>query len=230
MMAHSHAFNYSVSTPANPGQPRGATSPGAELKQGDLENRILNALWDLETQDQGQVFVSNVQERIQQENRRWAYTTVKTVLDRLVDKGQASRHKAGKKFFYKTQLSRHHAATEALQKLIIQYYQGDVDALIRAASALPPQLPALLSTQPVAAQAPEPKSQTPTPEQSPWDALPALPQENIPDCLPTGATTAHRAAAKGIASSVAASVAATVAQQRRQLDYADRVLIGGPRR
>ena len=64
------------------------------LKQGDLENIILNALWDLEAAEESKIFVSHVQDHIKNERghlKAWAYTTVKTVLDRLVDKELVAR-------------------------------------------------------------------------------------------------------------------------------------------
>lgn len=102
------------------------------LKQGDLENIILNALWDLEAEKQGKIFVGDVQERIQQlrpDAKAWAYTTVKTVLDRLVDKEIAEREKEGKKYLYRTVLNRDEAGETALKKLVRQYFQNDVTRL-----------------------------------------------------------------------------------------------------
>ncbi|MCA9806714.1 MAG: BlaI/MecI/CopY family transcriptional regulator [Cyanobacteria bacterium HKST-UBA06] len=102
------------------------------LKQGDLENIILNALWDLEAAEESKIFVSHVQDHIKNERghlKAWAYTTVKTVLDRLVDKELVSRQKEGKKYFYKSQLDRHQAGVLALEKLLKQYFQNDVAKL-----------------------------------------------------------------------------------------------------
>jgi predicted transcriptional regulator len=99
------------------------------LKQGDLENIILNALWDLEQENVHPIFVSNVQERIRQMSKRWAYTTVKTVLDRLVEKEIALREKHGKKFSYQSVVKREDAGIIAIEKVMRQYFHNDVDAL-----------------------------------------------------------------------------------------------------
>ncbi len=102
------------------------------LKQGDLENIILNALWDLETDGRTKIFVGDIQEKIKQDradSREWAYTTVKTVLDRLVDKEIAFREKDGKKYLYRSVLKRDEAGTLALTKLIRQYFRNDVSNL-----------------------------------------------------------------------------------------------------
>lgn len=107
-----------------------------DLKQGDLENLILNALWDLEAADLTPIFVGNVQTAIQSADRHWAYTTVKTVLDRLVDKGLATRKKEGKKFFYHSALRRDDASRMALKKVLRQYFQNDLDELLACVAEL----------------------------------------------------------------------------------------------
>jgi BlaI family transcriptional regulator, penicillinase repressor len=99
------------------------------LKQGDLENIILNALWDLESEEHPKIFVGNIQEKIKMgrtDSKEWAYTTVKTVLDRLVDKEIALRERDGKKYLYRSVLKRDEAGTLALTKLIRQYFRNDM--------------------------------------------------------------------------------------------------------
>jgi predicted transcriptional regulator len=100
-----------------------------DLKQGDLENLILNALWDLEQEGHTKVFVADVQDRIKTDKRVWAYTTVKTVMDRLVDKTLASRFKEGKKYYYASVTSRENASYTALKKVVQQYFKNDLDEL-----------------------------------------------------------------------------------------------------
>jgi predicted transcriptional regulator len=104
------------------------------LKQGDLENIILNALWDLEASGHRFIYVGDIQEKIQtqeefSEKKSWAYTTVKTVLDRLVDKALAERTRQGKKFEYRALLKREEASEQALKKLVQQYFGNDFDRL-----------------------------------------------------------------------------------------------------
>ena len=107
----------------------------SDLKQGDLENIIINALWELESA-QEQVFVADLQTHIKSEDRQWAYTTVKTVVDRLVEKGMAQRFKVGKKFYYASQVSRETAAVDALKKVTQQYFRNDLDELQAVVSQL----------------------------------------------------------------------------------------------
>ncbi|MBY0405003.1 MAG: BlaI/MecI/CopY family transcriptional regulator [Cyanobacteria bacterium] len=100
-----------------------------DLKQGDLENIILNALWDLEGDGSDKIFVGDVQDKIRSSNKTWAYTTVKTVLDRLVDKEIAVREKDGKKFLYKSVVKRDEAGILAIQKVMRQFFKNDVEEL-----------------------------------------------------------------------------------------------------
>lgn len=101
-----------------------------DVKQGDLENIILNALWDLERDGREKIFVGDVQEKIKSPQKKWAYTTVKTVLDRLVDKDMAVREKEGKKYLYHSLLKRDQAGLLALKKVFRQYFRNDKEALL----------------------------------------------------------------------------------------------------
>ncbi len=101
-----------------------------DLKQGDLENIILNALWDLEGDGNERIFVGDIQEKIKSPSKKWAYTTVKTVLDRLVDKEIAVREKDGKKYLYRSVVDRDQAGILALKKVVRQYFKNDVNELV----------------------------------------------------------------------------------------------------
>ena len=61
--------------------------------------------------------------------KQWAYTTVKTVLDRLVDKDIAVREKDGKKYTYRSKMKRDEAGMTALQKVMRQFFRNDVQAV-----------------------------------------------------------------------------------------------------
>ncbi len=101
---------------------------------GTLENEILNAVWTMEesginTKD---ISVSEVLSYINNGGNIRAYTTVKTVMDRLVDKKLLKRQKLGKKFCYKSVESREKMAQSAINKLAGQYFNNDVRSLMRA--------------------------------------------------------------------------------------------------
>ena len=104
-----------------------------DYKQGDFENILMNAIWDMEDELIDRIDVSEVQTRINSGCNNWAYTTVKTVLDRLVKKEMLERIKYNKKFFYKARTSREEAGTLAVKKLARQYFKGEVKNLIKTA-------------------------------------------------------------------------------------------------
>lgn len=104
---------------------------------GSLENEILKTIWMLEEIEDSDVSVTEVQQIINTNSSvSRAYTTVKTVMDRLVEKNMLVRYKQGKKFFYKTVSSRDEMAQEAIKKLASQYFNNDMDSLARAITSM----------------------------------------------------------------------------------------------
>ena len=101
---------------------------------GTLENEILNAVWSMEENgiNTKNISVSEVLSEINNTGNIRAYTTVKTVMDRLVDKNLLKRQKTGKKFCYKSVESRETMAQSAINKLAGQYFNNDIRSLIRA--------------------------------------------------------------------------------------------------
>ena len=68
------------------------------LTLGPLEHRVMNLLWS-----RGR---SSVHEVVHALDRKWAYTTVMTTLDRLFKKGLLARRKSDRAFFYSPVLNR----------------------------------------------------------------------------------------------------------------------------
>lgn len=101
---------------------------------GTLENEILNAIWSMEESGtiRKDVSVSDVLDKINQNGNIRAYTTVKTVMDRLVEKKLLKRQKSGKKFCYVSVESREQMAATAINKLAGQYFNNDMRSLMRA--------------------------------------------------------------------------------------------------
>ena len=108
---------------------------GMNLQQGDLENIILNGLWDLEYQGVEPIFVVNIQEEINSSEKQWAYTTVKTVLDRLVEKELISREKLGKRYTYRSVTIRNQVGLSAIHKVARQYFKNDMNKLLSCLQA-----------------------------------------------------------------------------------------------
>jgi predicted transcriptional regulator len=88
-----------------------------------LELLCLRALWSL---DQGSV--KDVREIVAR-SRPLAYTTIMTVLDRLVRKGKLTRRKQGRAFVYSPQSSRDAMRRVAIQELLDSFFDGSEDEL-----------------------------------------------------------------------------------------------------
>lgn len=103
------------------------------LHHGSLENLIMNVVWMHSDDYQGLMSVNQVWEKLNllNTNKKWAYTTVKTVLDRLADKGMLDRIKSGKKFNYSTIMPRNEMAEKALKKLALDYFSNDFLAMAK---------------------------------------------------------------------------------------------------
>ncbi len=89
-----------------------------------LELLCLKALWTLQ---QGRV--KDVQE-IVSHTRPLAYTTIMTVLDRLVHKGKLTRQKVGRAFLYAPQTPRDDMRRAAIRELVDGYFDGSEEQLI----------------------------------------------------------------------------------------------------
>ena len=106
-----------------------------------LELLCLRALWTL-----GEGNVKAVQGIVAQ-SRPLAYTTIMTVLDRLVRKGMLARRKVGRSFTYAPQATRDAARRAAVRELLEGYFDGSQEALIvflqgRAEGSAAPVAPA----------------------------------------------------------------------------------------
>ncbi len=101
---------------------------------GTLESEILNAVWTLEENGMNtkDISVNEVLNQINNNGSIRAYTTIKTVMDRLVDKNLLQREKFGKKFCYKSLKSREKMAESAINKLALQYFNNDMRLFLRA--------------------------------------------------------------------------------------------------
>jgi len=97
---------------------------------GKLEIDILNSFWALEDEDVD-ISIQDVVDNLSDKGLERAYTTIKTVMDRLVTKSVLVRYKSGKKFFYRAAVSREEMASESVDILVSQFFDGDYSSLIR---------------------------------------------------------------------------------------------------
>ena len=89
-----------------------------------LEMLCLKALWSL-----GEANVKDVQEVVVR-SRPLAYTTIMTVLDRMVRKGKLARRKVGRAFVYSQTASREEMRRAAIRELVDGFFDGSEDALL----------------------------------------------------------------------------------------------------
>lgn len=87
---------------------------GLEKFFGELELVVMNLVWDLES-----ATVSDVLEQLNQEkDRHLAYTTVMTIMSRLVEKGWLISEKKGRAYVYQTVYSRQDAEAAAVGSVL----------------------------------------------------------------------------------------------------------------
>ena len=89
-----------------------------------LELACLRALWILQEAN-----VRSVQEIVAQ-SRPLAYTTIMTVLDRLVRKGKLTRRKVGRSFVYAPSQTRDTLRRAAVRELVEGYFDGSEANLV----------------------------------------------------------------------------------------------------
>lgn len=98
-----------------------------------LEMLCLKALWSL---DGGNV---KAVQQIVARSRPLAYTTIMTVLERLVRKGKLTRRKVGRAFVYTPQASRDAMRRAAIRELVDGFFDGSEEELARFLATSMPQ-------------------------------------------------------------------------------------------
>ncbi len=103
----------------------------SQQQPGSLENIILKAIWTLEEDDNNVIRVMDVKALVNETNeddQTWAYTTIKTVMDRLVVKKLLKKTLKGKKYFYNSTISRNEYGRNFIKRTIKDYYNNDFAA------------------------------------------------------------------------------------------------------
>jgi predicted transcriptional regulator len=75
--------------------------------------------------------VAEVLEDLESGGVEVAYTTVQTLLNRLVEKGAAIRQKQGRAFVYQPALERPTATGRAVSSVVERFFSGSAEALAR---------------------------------------------------------------------------------------------------
>ena len=99
---------------------------------GTLEIDILNSIWEMASvNDDSDISIQDVVDYLSQHGIERAYTTIKTVMDRLTAKSILVRYKVGKKFFYKATMQREEMAHSEISRVVRDYFGGNATELIR---------------------------------------------------------------------------------------------------
>lgn len=94
------------------------------MRFAESEWQIMNVLWK-----QSPATAREVAEQLP-EDVSWAYTTIKTILSRLVAKEAVSERKRGNTSIYEPLVSRKKARRSALKSLLNQAFDGAVEPLL----------------------------------------------------------------------------------------------------
>ena len=99
---------------------------------GKLEIDILNSVWNLTSEEESKdISIQDVVDDLSSQGVERAYTTIKTVMDRLTAKSILVRYKVGKKFFYSATMNRDEMARENIEEISSQFFDGNYVDMIR---------------------------------------------------------------------------------------------------
>ena len=99
---------------------------------GKLEIDILNTIWKLTAEcEERDISIQDVVDSLSNNGIERAYTTIKTVMDRLTVKSILVRYKVGKKFFYRAAMNKREMALEALSTVSEQFFDNDYTKMLR---------------------------------------------------------------------------------------------------
>ena len=99
---------------------------------GVLEIEIMNAVWKLQEQNEdANISVADIVEALNNNNMERAYTTIKTVMDRLGSKEVLVRYRSGKKFCYRSTVDKDEVAKKAVEEISNQFFEGNYVQMLR---------------------------------------------------------------------------------------------------
>lgn len=102
------------------------------MSYGSLEIEILNTFWNFAAIDEDvDISIQDVVNSLSANGTERAYTTIKTVMDRLVSKSVLVRYKVGKKFFYKTTMDKREMALDMMHEFTDNFFDGDISKMVR---------------------------------------------------------------------------------------------------
>lgn len=100
---------------------------GSSVALSESELEVLKVLWELE-----QATVRDVNTRLTSQGRRWAYTTVQTLLGRLQSKGYVDCDKLSMPHVFRASVSRERLLRARLVDLAAEFCEGASSPLVQA--------------------------------------------------------------------------------------------------
>jgi predicted transcriptional regulator len=99
---------------------------------GFLEMEILNTFWSLTSENEDRdISIQDVVDALSSNGVERAYTTIKTVMDRLVAKSILVRYKTGKKFFYNVTMDKREMALDMMKEFTDNFFDGNTAEMVR---------------------------------------------------------------------------------------------------
>ncbi len=95
------------------------------MKLSDAEWTVMNVVWD-RSPASGRDVLEAVEKKT-----RWAYTTVKSLLARLEEKGAVRMRKRGNTSYFEPAVSRDHARRSAVRSLLEKAFDGAAGSLVQ---------------------------------------------------------------------------------------------------
>lgn len=99
--------------------------PKASSELFESEWIILQTVWEMEP-----CAAPMVQEALQKQ-KNWAYSTVKTIMDRMVEKGLLQKEKICNLYFYRSGISRIQAQKQEVLKTIKRAFNGTLSPMMQ---------------------------------------------------------------------------------------------------
>ncbi len=95
-----------------------------KIKLDELQLKIMKVLWD-----RNEASVGDIQEVLQTE-RKFAITTISTVLQRLYKRGVVTYSKKGRQYIYRALISERETQTSMTSNLVDQLFDGKSSVLV----------------------------------------------------------------------------------------------------
>lgn len=96
------------------------------LQMSDSEKEIMTIIWE----NGGSIFISDLLKKVEQQNKNWKRTTVRTFLTRLMEKGYITAKRCGRVSEYTAALSEKEYLSLQTKTFVKHMFGGSVKSLL----------------------------------------------------------------------------------------------------